>query len=292
MNIDDYIQSLKTFNNANWLAVRVDLLNAMAWETAIVLSAIINRVAWKLERGKTWDTTPDGWVMLTNKELKKRLASITDYRAAKAIKDLTKMGVMHHKKRGVPGKRWVVLEMACVEELVLSKTAELVLSKTTPVYSKSTLLLRSKVQDKQQLRPSGSRQIVSITKDPHLTMAEKLHATLAKSRKVQATSTPKKWAEPLRKLEKLDKIPLQDIQDLMTWYCNKVEKEGDLIRSNGSFLPVVYGGDTFRKKWQMLQEARKRHIGPEDRKKLKVSATWSDGSPIDPDEEADLKEDV
>jgi len=100
-------------------------------------------------------------------------------------------------------------------------------------------------------------QMNKTERAPFLNLAEQLKDAIGKSRTVSSLSNTSNWAEYLFRLHDTDEIPIQQIENIMDWYCGQWER-GDLIRDNANYLPVATSGEGFRKKFTAIETAKLR----------------------------------
>lgn len=90
-------------------------------------------------------------------------------------------------------------------------------------------------------------------------MGKQLLDGVAAVRKVPSSATPYKWGTAMRQLEARDGYDRDEIEKVLEWYVRTLARDGDIIANgNPNYIPVVWSGPAFRKKFGQLQDAMAR----------------------------------
>lgn len=95
----------------------------------------------------------------------------------------------------------------------------------------------------------------------YLPYAKRLFRIIRKQLNVQHSRTKiLSWCNPIRKLVESDKISIDRVEKVLTWYRSNI---------GGKYIPVAYGGIAFRGKFSRLEAAMERGIvkGKEEKEK-------------------------
>jgi hypothetical protein len=215
--------------------------NTFTLGEAVMLSALINLYNLGKKKSK------NGWIVVTNKALKSQGFSL--YQINQFVPKLKAKKVVQIKATGVPPKRRIRIDFDELEHLF----SNICKSRDSNIGKSRSLSSRSSKKGKKL-----SERIP--TEKKWARFAGKLRTSLQTHRKVHPTSTAKAWGEHFRKLHTTDKVPIKHIKIILNWYCQQIAQEGDIIKNgNTSYLPVVFSGAAFRKKFNQLEEAMRRH---------------------------------
>lgn len=88
-----------------------------------------------------------------------------------------------------------------------------------------------------------------------------LSGSIMKVRKLNKASNTKMWPTHFRMLHENDGVPIDRIRKTLNWYCEKLVRGGDLIRSNPEFIPICYTAEKFRAKYHQVEGSMERLKG-------------------------------
>lgn len=79
-----------------------------------------------------------------------------------------------------------------------------------------------------------------------------LHKAILKVRNMTKLNT-RNWAYQFQTIHFNDSVPIPRLREVLKWYCSRLVKSGDLIRSNPDMIPIAYNAQSFRKKFDRIE---------------------------------------
>lgn len=266
MNLTQNRTTLEAHTTGRFCILRYDHLRFLNGNEVVVLAHLINHYCMLFDGGRH----TDGWIEFATPRIQKWVPW-SRRRIEGALEGLERKGILHLRRSGKSGKRFLILfgeeiERRCTETRIsveMHGNAHL----NRPGCTKMHISGNQKAGKEQSLRTIRCGRVVSkevvATKEHCGGCASTVWNLFGKRLKEAVQSvwkgwTPKptiayQWGAAIRLIHTVDGFSVEDIERILTWYATTLKREGD-INSNGNpnHTPVAYGGASFRKKYQQL----------------------------------------
>ncbi len=250
--MNEYFRKLSCFNSGQWFMFPIDFLRLMSEKESILLAYLINVAGMRIAAGHH----DNHYFKMQTKPLTKKIGW-SRAKTERIIKSLETGKWIKTEVRGHKRSRWILVDahslykrLSNVSEPAHCNVTELTHLNVSVVTH--PILLRS--IKKNSKRKEHCRNCVATDWD---SFSSRLEQSIRKIRTIPRNATLAHWPMQIRKVHTLDKVSPKRIEEVLTWYCKILGKEGD-PNSSRKYTPVVWSGNAFRSKFTKLEDAMER----------------------------------